>query len=108
MKLQNEFQSIRDWASERKIYEKGNVKTQFLKLIEETGELSKAILKKDENEIIDAIGDIVIVLTNLTKLVDNEILNKNINIEDCINISYETIKNRKGKIINETFVKNEI
>jgi NTP pyrophosphatase (non-canonical NTP hydrolase) len=99
MKLQYEFETIRDWAEERGIYEKGDVKTQFIKLQEEVGELAKSILKKDKDEFIDAIGDCVIVLTNLAAL-------ENINIEECINSSYNVIKNRTGKMNNGTFVKN--
>jgi len=100
MTLENEFQSIRDWAREKGIYEKGDPKTQFLKLQEETGELAKAILKKDEEEFIDAIGDCVIVLTNLAAL-------GGYNIEDCINSAYDVISKRQGSMINGTFVKNK-
>ena len=112
MELKNEFQSIRDWALERGIYQKGDPKTQFLKLQEEVGELAKAILKNDEEEIVDAIGDCVVVLTNLCELCNmkkegysyvGEILQ--LNIEDCINSAYNVIKNRKGKMQNGTFIK---
>jgi NTP pyrophosphatase (non-canonical NTP hydrolase) len=111
MKLTKEFQSIRDWAKERGIYENGDVKTQFIKLTEEVGELSKAILKQDELEMIDAIGDIVIVLVNLTELAPlykgyTEI--EKMTIEDCINSAYSVIKNRKGKMENGTFVKDKL
>jgi len=41
MKLKNELQPIRDWAENKGIYEKGDVKTQTIKLFEEAGELSK-------------------------------------------------------------------
>jgi NTP pyrophosphatase (non-canonical NTP hydrolase) len=99
MNLTNEFQSIRDWASERGIYEKGDPKTQFLKLQEEVGELAKAILKNDDVEIVDAIGDCVVVLTNLSELTGYK-------IEDCINSAYEVIAKRKGSMINGTFVKD--
>jgi NTP pyrophosphatase (non-canonical NTP hydrolase) len=99
MELTNEFQSIRDWAKERGIYEKGDPKTQFLKLQEEVGELANAILKKDEEEIIDAIGDCVVVLTNLSELTGHK-------IEECINSAYNVIAKRKGKMINGTFVKD--
>lgn len=99
MELKNEFQSIRDWANQRGIYEKGDKKTQFIKLQEEVGELSKAILKNDEEEFIDAIGDCVVVLTNLAAL-------SGINIEDCINSAYNIISKRKGSMINGTFVKD--
>ena len=48
---------------------KGDTKTQFCKLMEEAGELGRAILKNDdEEEFVDAIGDMVVVLTNLSSL----------------------------------------
>lgn len=111
MKLKNEFEPIRNWASERGIYEKGDAKTQCIKLFEEAGELSKAILNNDKDEIIDAIGDIVVVLTNLTELLplykEGDTMGdiQKITIEDCINSAYEVIAQRKGKMIGGTFVK---
>lgn len=99
MNLNQEFESIRQWAQQRGIYEKGDPKTQYLKLIEETGELAKAILKNDEEEFVDAIGDCVVVLTNLAKL-------KGYNIEDCINSAYDVIAKRTGRMSNGTFVKD--
>lgn len=100
MKLENEFQSIRNWAFDKGIYQKGDTKTQYIKLQEEAGELAKAILKNDDDEFIDAIGDCVVVLTNLAAL-------KGYRIEDCINSAYQVIQNRTGKMINGTFVKKE-
>lgn len=101
MTLSNEFQSIRDWASERGIYEKGDPKTQYIKLQEESGELAKAILKNDSVEFIDAIGDCVVVLTNLAAL-------KGYKIEDCINSAYDVIAKRKGTMVGGTFVKESL
>ena len=98
MKLTNEFQPIRDWAKQRGLYEKGDPKTQALKLVEEMGELAQAILKDDKAEFQDAIGDCVVVLTNLAELNGDS-------IEDCINEFYNVIAKRKGKMINGTFVK---
>lgn len=98
MELKNEFEPIRNWAKQRGLYEKGDPKTQCLKLQEEVGELSRALLKQDHGEVIDAIGDIVIVLTNLSELAETR-------IEDCINSAYEVIKNRKGEMKNGTFIK---
>ena len=93
------FQDIRDWAEERGLYDKGDTKTQFCKLIEEAGELGRAILKDDQVEFVDAIGDIVVVLTNMAMLGGTS-------IETCIDSAYKEIKNRKGKMVNGTFVKN--
>jgi NTP pyrophosphatase (non-canonical NTP hydrolase) len=96
---QDQFELIREWAKERGIYKTGDVRTQYLKLMEEAGELAQAILKNDEPEVIDAIGDMVVVLTNLAKL-------KGYNIEDCIDSAYKVIAGRTGKMVNGTFVKD--
>jgi len=92
------FDLIRSWAKERGIYANGDMKTQYVKLAEEFGETGKAILKSDMPEIIDGIGDMVVVLTNLAELAGTS-------IEDCIDAAYTEIANRKGKMIDGTFVK---
>ena len=95
------FELIRQWAHTRGIYDKGDSRTQYVKLMEESGELAKALLNKDKPEIIDAIGDMVVVLTNLAAL-------EKVTIEDCIDSAYKEISNRKGKMINGTFVKQTL
>lgn len=100
MKLTNEFEPIRAWAKEKGILDKGDVKTQYVKLQEEAGELAKAILKDDSPEIIDGLGDCVVVLVNLAELAGY-------NLEECINEAYSVIAKRKGKMANGTFVKNK-
>jgi len=96
----NQFDLIRTWANERGLYDKGDPKTQALKLVEEVGETCRAILKEDLPETIDGIGDCVVVLTNLAELVGYP-------IEKCIDRAYNEIKNRKGKMDNGTFKKDE-
>ena len=93
------FNDIREWANKRGLYDKGDAKTQYLKLMEEAGELGRAILKDDIEEQIDAIGDMVVVLTNLSELID-------VPIEECIESAYEVISKRTGKMVNGTFVKD--
>jgi NTP pyrophosphatase (non-canonical NTP hydrolase) len=97
----NIFDKIRAWAGERGIYDSGDTKTQFVKLMEEAGELGRGVLAEDQDEIIDAIGDMVVVLTNLAKL-------EGYNIEECINSAYKVISDRKGKMVNGTFVKETL
>ena len=92
------FDNIRCWARERGIYHKGDVKTQFSKLVEEVGELAKAILEQDDVEFVDAIGDCIVVLTNLAHL-------GGYTIEECIDAAWAQISTRKGKMVNGTFVK---
>ena len=93
------FDKIREWAEERGLYAEGDPKTQALKLVEEVGETCRAILKQNNEQIIDGIGDCVVVLTNLAELIDEP-------IEQCIEQAYFEIKNRKGKMENGTFKKD--
>jgi len=93
------FDLIRDWAATRGLYDEGDSHTQYVKLQEECGELAKALLQDDKPEIVDAIGDIVVVLTNLAHL-------QGYDIEHCVDEAYKVIANRTGKMINGTFVKD--
>ena len=95
----HDFDKIRNWAEEKGILDKGDLKTQLIKLYEEAGELSQSILKNNREDIIDAIGDCVVVLTNLAELAG-------VRIEDCISTAYDEISNRTGKMINGTFIKD--
>ena len=93
------FDKIRDWAEDKGIYESGDPKTQYIKLMEEAGEVGRAILKQDLPEIKDGIGDMVVVLTNLAELCD-------LSIEECVESAYDVISKRTGKMKNGTFVKD--
>ena len=99
--LPSRFDLIRSWAEDRGIYDKGNSHTQYVKLMEEAGELAEALLKNDRYEIKDAIGDMVVVLTNLAVL-------EGMQIENCIESAYNEIANRKGEMKNGTFVKQTL
>ena len=94
-----QFDLIRDWAEDRGLYANGDPKTQALKLVEEVGETCRAILKEDYEEVVDGIGDCVVVLTNLAELMD-------ISIEDCIAAAYDEIKDRTGQMENGTYKKD--
>ena len=93
------FDLIRIWANERGLYSGGDTKTQTLKLMEEAGEICRAVLKVDKQATMDGIGDCVVVLTNLAELAGTS-------IEDCIDLAYNEIKNRTGKMSNGTFKKD--
>jgi NTP pyrophosphatase (non-canonical NTP hydrolase) len=100
MNLTSEFEPIREWAEEKGIYEKGDPKTQTLKLVEEVGELSKAVINEDIDEVKDAIGDCVVVLVSVAEL-------SGLSFEECVNSAYNVIKNRKGKMQNGSFKKDK-
>lgn len=88
------------WAEERNIFEESNPQKQFDKLTEEKNELAEGILKDDLYEILDAIGDCFVVLCNLAHFY-------HLDIRECINHAWNEIKDRKGKMIDGKFVKEE-
>lgn len=98
-KEMNITERIQKWATERDLMF-GQPTAQMVKLMEEVGELANGINKDREGQIIDSIGDIYVVLVSLCMQLD-------LDINDCIKAAYEEIKDRKGKMVNGLFVKEE-
>ena len=94
----NTFDSIRQWAADRNLIMGSDPKNQMLKLIEEVGELSAAIVRGKGECAVDGIGDAVVVLTILAAQLG-------VHIEDCINVAYAEIKDRKGRMVDGVFIK---
>lgn len=101
MNLSNEFQPIRTWAADRGIFDKGDAKTQTVKLGEEFGELCNAVNKNKQSEAADAIGDMIVVLTSIA-------FHMGFTIETAINCAYAEIKDRKGSIVGGDFQKDKL
>lgn len=91
---------IRNWAADRNLIEGSDAKSQFVKLMEEAGELASAIAKQNDAEFSDALGDMFVVMTILAA-------QKNMDIEECISGAWNEIKDRKGRMVDGVFVKNE-
>lgn len=87
------------WADERGLLKAENAPRQMLKLMEELGELAGAMAKNKQGDIVDAIGDIQVVLIILSKQLGYD-------YEQCLVDAYNVIKERKGKLINGVFVKD--
>lgn len=92
------FELIEDWAQERNLIEGSNPNAQFVKLIEEIGELANDIAKG--KCVKDSIGDSIVVLTILAAQYETD-------IEECAWEAYNEIKDRKGVLRGGVFVKNE-
>ena len=91
---------ILQWADERNLLKEENKLAQFTKLAEEVGELGRAILKDDSELMVDSIGDIQVVLIILSEQLG-------IDYEASLIFAYDEIKNRKGKTINGSFIKEK-
>jgi len=66
-KLKDLIQKVEAWAEERNLIKFENADKQYLKFLEETGELARALLKNDIDEIIDSNGDFCVCVIILAK-----------------------------------------
>ncbi len=94
--MQELINKIEQWAEDRNLINGSDAKNQFHKLIQECGELSDSICK--QKDASDDVGDIFVVLVILCKQL-------NLDFERCVQIAYDDIKDRKGKMIDGVFVK---
>jgi NTP pyrophosphatase (non-canonical NTP hydrolase) len=91
---------IQFWANKRDILAKDNAPKQFMKFIEESGELSSAILKNNQPEVVDSFGDVLVTLIILAEQLNYDLV-------DCLNHAYDEIKDREGKTVDGVFIKND-
>jgi len=88
---------VTQWHEARNLIEGSTDKDQFLKLVQECGELSDNICKG--KDIKDDIGDIMVVLINIAE-------RNNLSLQDCLQVAYDDIKNRKGRMVDGVFIKS--
>lgn len=96
----NELQmKVIRWSEARKIIPNSTPEAQMFKMVSEVGELADALNKGNMDEIQDAVGDTLVCLINVCALLD-------IDPVDCLQVSYDQIKHRTGKLLpNGVFVK---
>lgn len=96
--------NINQWADERNL-KQADPKIQWMRVTEEVGEIRDVLLKptkftEPQSALKDAIGDTLVTIIVLAHQLD-------LDVTECLSIAYEEIKNRKGKMVNGTFVKEE-
>lgn len=87
---------VEDWFEGKDI----NPDKQLIKLQEELGELANSYLKDRQEELEDAIGDVQVVLIGFCKLLG-------IDYDYCLEMAYDTIKDRKITMKDGVAVKEE-
>ena len=90
---------VEEWSRDRDLHEADSSK-QFLKVIEEIGEVADALAKGKPDELKDGIGDTVGTLIILAQ-------QNGLTLEECLETAYNEIAERKGKTENGVFVKEE-
>ena len=89
---------VEQWFVDRGL-DKRDGSGQLEKLQEEVDELKQAYIEVNRQEEIDAVGDILVVLIGYC-------LQRGLDIEECLSVAYNVIKNRTGKVVNGVFVKD--
>ena len=89
---------IIQWHHDRNLINGSSNKDQVLKLIQELGELSDSVCKG--NDVKDYLGDMMVVMLNIME-------REGVSMEECLLTAYNDIKDRKGKMIDGIFVKEE-
>ena len=92
---------VTQWAIDRNIIGGTTADQQFLKLVEEVGELAVGLQKKDRKLIRGSLGDISVMVNNIAELSE-------MTFEECCEAAWEEIKDRKGKLMNGVFAKEVI
>lgn len=95
-KVQEYIELIEQWHRDRNLIDGATDKDQFCKLIQEAGELSTNICKG--KDVRDDIGDMIVVLINIA-------VRQKVTIEECLEMAYNDIKDRKGRMVDGVFVK---
>ena len=93
----NYEQLIGQWHKDRNLIKGSTDKDQYMKLIQEAGELSDSLCKG--KDIRDDIGDMMVVLINI-------MVRNNLTMKDYLSVDYDDITDRKGKMIDGIFVKD--
>ena len=91
-------EKVKQWHYNRNLIAGSTDKDQYLKLIQEAGELSDNICKG--NDIADDIGDMLVVLINIAE-------RNGLTLAQCLEVAWDDIKDRKGRMVDGVFVKED-
>ncbi|AHL19011.1 MazG-like pyrophosphohydrolase domain-containing protein [Listeria phage LP-083-1] len=90
---------IQQWSRNKGLDTK-DPRNQMLKVVEEVGETTQALVKGDKDHLPEEIGDIFVTIVILAQQIG-------LTIEQCAEVAYYKISERQGKIVDGIFVKEE-
>lgn len=89
---------VGQWHEDRNLIDGSDDKSQVMKLMQELGELSDSVCKGEC--IKDDIGDMLVVMINICK-------RNKVTLFECLDVAYDDIRDRKGRMIDGVFVKED-
>lgn len=100
MKSYNELEAlVIAWATQKGIFENGTFRAQAIKTLEESNELYEAIVNDDREEVIDALGDILVTIIIQAEM-------QGLSLTECLESAYNVISKRTGKMVDGQFIKD--
>jgi NTP pyrophosphatase (non-canonical NTP hydrolase) len=96
-KLNSTIARVAHWHEARNLIDGSTDAAQFTKLLEEVDEL-RGFIEGDGSNFKDHVGDILVVLIN-------HCIRNNTTLEECLEVAYEDIKDRKGRMVDGVFIK---
>lgn len=91
---------VEQWAVDRNLIHGSTLDKQLGKLREEVDEIEDALEENDQEALVDAIGDCTVVLTILAA-------QAGYSLDYCFRQAYNEIKDRRGRMIDGIFVKEQ-
>lgn len=91
-------EAIVQWHHHRNLIDGSDDKSQLCKLMEEFGELASNAGKG--TDLSDDIGDMIVVLINIAE-------RNGLTLKKCMARAWNDIKDRRGRMVNGIFVKEE-
>jgi NTP pyrophosphatase (non-canonical NTP hydrolase) len=92
-------EQIQQWSIDRNL-QTSDKKSQLVKVVEEVGEVAAAIARGDDELLQDAIGDVFVTIVILSQC-------SGLDFTECVRHAYNEIKDRKGKLVDGIFIKEE-
>lgn len=89
---------VEQWAKDKGL-DQADPKAQFLKVAEEFGEIASAMARSNDELFKDSVGDVIVTLIILS-------MQKGTNVQECLEMAYNEIKGRTGKMVDGVFVKS--
>ena len=101
MKSYNELEAlVLAWAEQKGILERGTPIAQAGKTMEECTELMVAIAMDDDEETIDALGDILVTIIIQAEM-------QGVSLTECLESAYNVISKRTGVMKDGQFHKDK-
>lgn len=108
---------VQEWGAEKGLHanakSSADLQPQLTKLLEEMGEIAAGVARGNHEQIVDSVGDLLVVLIQFGAIhdkllgLDRATTTTESYFEMCLNVAWIEISARKGKTVGGVFIKEE-